>query len=141
MKKRGRKSAASLAIVPPLKGSGPRLSPPASLDEAAASLWRAIVETYPSDHFTAGDLVLLREFCFTSETLLPAANSAAESGGMHEHSIRVMHVKTVAMLASKLRLNVSARTRTDTAKTRDAARPAPNIDFKAALEKRRHDND
>ena len=101
----------------------------AALDDAAAKLWRDIVAAYPANHFTAGDLVLLREFCFTSETLLPVANSAAERGGMHENSQRTMHVKTAAMLAAKLRLNVSARTRTDAAKTRDAARPGPSREF------------
>ena len=136
MKKRGRKSAASLAVVRSETGSGPRLSPPTALDDAAAKLWRDIVAAYPANHFTAGDLVLLREFCFTSETLLPVANSAAERGGMHENSQRTMHVKTAAMLAAKLRLNVSARTRTDTAKTRDAARPGTSIDFDSLLRDR-----
>jgi hypothetical protein len=105
--------------------------PPAELDAPATALWRSIVGSYPPGWFAPGDLVLLREFVITAETLLPAANAAAERGGAHEHSMRTMHVKTLAMLASKLRLNVSARTRSDTASTRDAARPAALVDFRA----------
>lgn len=121
MKQKGRKSGAKLSIVPAHNpGATPRPLPARSLDKAAAALWHRVVSAYPGDYFGAGDLPLLREFCHTSETLLPECNSrieagAIDAGAIRELSTRTMLVKELATLASKLRLNVSSRSRPDAA--------------------------
>ena len=61
MAKRGKKSAASLAVVQVLPGQRPE--PPAELTEAQASVWRAVVQTKPADWFTDDTFPLLAAYC------------------------------------------------------------------------------
>jgi hypothetical protein len=101
-------------------------------------LWRAIVEQRPSDFFSAGDLPLLREYVHTCATLLPLANAAIERDfGPKMLDSRDRLIKSMALLATRLRLCVSARTRPDTAKMRDSVGAGP-VDFDAYL-RERHD--
>lgn len=122
---RGRKSAAELQVVRIGTGGGRRPPPPPTIGEAAAKLWREIVQGLPSDFFGAGDLPLLAEYCHTMETLLPAINGAIERDGPTAGflSARATLLKTGMALAAKLRICVSARTRGDLASLRQAAAP------------------
>lgn len=61
---RGRKSAASLAVVTPLPGQRPE--PPEGLSDAESAVWRSVVATKPSDWFTADTFPLLVEYCRAS---------------------------------------------------------------------------
>ena len=124
MKQRGRKSAAELSTPARVPGVADISRPvaPECLEKPAAKLWDEILRMVPQNHFNAADLVLLREFCHTSATLLPAANSEIEKfAGGGTLRLRSMLVKETQSLATKLRLNMSARTRGDLASTRDAA--------------------
>src|SRR5262245_2442059 len=57
---RGRKSAASLSVVPVIPGAG-RSDPPSHLDSTESQIWRAVVGALP-DHWidAAGEQILLR---------------------------------------------------------------------------------
>jgi hypothetical protein len=57
---RGRKSAASLSVVPVIPGAG-RPDPPGHLDASEAQIWRAVVGALP-DYWidAAGEQILLR---------------------------------------------------------------------------------
>src|SRR5262245_39651406 len=58
---RGRKSQASLSVVPPAIPGAGRPDPPAHLDGSEAQIWRAVVGALP-DHWidAAGEQILLR---------------------------------------------------------------------------------
>ena len=60
---RGRKSAASLSVVPVVPGAG-RPDPPSHLDASEAQIWRAVVGALP-DHWidAAGEQILCRLVC------------------------------------------------------------------------------
>ncbi len=125
MKKRGRKSAAEIstpASVPDVADIS-RKAAPGCLDEPAAALWDKIIRMFPQTHVNAADLVLLREFCHVSETLLPSVNAEFEKfpsdGPLRT---RAMLVKEAQSLATKLRLVMSSRTRGDLATVRDATK-------------------
>ena len=61
MDQRGKKSLASLSVVPvPMDRM---LPPPADLTPAQAELWSAVVATKPSDWFQADSLPLLTQYC------------------------------------------------------------------------------
>ena len=118
-KKRGRKSVAELTTGTIADISRPKA--PTGLDGSSAALWDKIVRRFKSNHFNDADLILLREFCHTSATLLPRMNSEFERHSSHDSlRARMALVKEAQQLATKLRLCVSARTRGDLASVRDA---------------------
>ena len=117
-KKRGRKSIYD--TIKPIEDIS-RAKAPVGLDEAAGLLWDKILRRFEPNHFNDADLILLREFVHTSETLLPGVNSAlADRADAVTLRARAALVKEIASLATKLRLCVSARTRGDLASARDA---------------------
>jgi hypothetical protein len=61
MAQRGRRSAASLAVVATLPGQRPE--PPVDLTPAQAQVWRAVASTKPADWFTADSHPLLAAYC------------------------------------------------------------------------------
>jgi hypothetical protein len=61
MIKRGRKSAAELAIVKPIHDHRPPV--PESMPEAQAAIWQKIVGRLPHDWFKGEHLELLRAYC------------------------------------------------------------------------------
>lgn len=138
MKQRGRKSAASITVV---HGEGPRLAPPGDLSPAEAQLWQRIVSGFPGGHFSAGDGVLLREFVRTAAILLPDVNARIQEEGIDGKylALRSMLNKEVMTLAAKLRLNVSARVRGDSASLKKKAAPAGVIDFEGYFSKEKTD--
>ena len=129
--KRGRKSQADL-MVAPKDAEASYIPPPKDLDAKARVLWQQIVKERPAGFFGAGDLPLLREYCHTTEVLLPRMNRMLERRGgpngtailVDASTIRARNelVKLAASLAGKLRLCVSSRTRPDTAGMRDSLR-------------------
>ena len=62
MRQRGRKSSASLTVVP-LSTKDRRPSPPAHLNATEKKLWRDIVTSCPSGWFTVAQEALLAGFC------------------------------------------------------------------------------
>ena len=67
MRQRGRKSSASLTVVP-LSTEGRLPAPPAYLDASATKLWNAIVADSPSGWFTVAQEPLLAGFCCHAST-------------------------------------------------------------------------
>lgn len=61
MGKRGPSPAGKLTVLPTAQVARP--NPPHGLTARARNLWRNIVSSLPPDHFRAGDLPLLREYC------------------------------------------------------------------------------
>lgn len=119
MKKRGRKSGAELVTFPGRRqGVPPR--PPSYLDFAAKRLWAEIVRSRPADFFSAADLPLLAEFVVTA-AVLPKVTTLLEKGfnvALLEQRDKLIRLSLA--LARSLRLNVSSRTRPDSARLRDA---------------------
>ena len=63
-KQRGRKSAASLSVVPPGEVVQiPRPKPPADLTALQADVWRAVVGALPADWFPVESRALLAQYC------------------------------------------------------------------------------
>ena len=91
---------------------------PAGLPRAAQALWRAVMQSVPADQFRAADLPLLALFCRVS-VLAAEAVAHLERGGQVDSGGRISpwvkvssdHAKTLAALASKLRLAPSSRIR------------------------------
>lgn len=93
---------------------------PAGLPRAAQSLWRAVMQSTPEDQWRPGDLPLLAMFCRVSVLAAEAVahlehDGQVDSGGKTSPWIKVAsdHGKTLALLASKLRLAPSARIRAE----------------------------
>ena len=63
---RGRKSRASLALVPEVAGRIERLErppPPAGLSDAEAAVWRDVTASLPAEWFRPEQLPLLAQYC------------------------------------------------------------------------------
>lgn len=128
MARRGRKSAASLAVVTPLPGQRPE--PPRELTKAQAAVWRAVVATKPADWFTEDTHPLLVKYCkhITTSCVLdqqidefPAHLLADEDGlKRYEALLRMRERETRAMtaLARSMRLTQQSRYKAETAATK-----------------------
>jgi hypothetical protein len=100
-KQRGRKSSASLSILPIESRTIP-IQPPASIENTAEGrLFIEIVASLPADHFRKCDIPLLQQFC--RATLI--AEKAADVQQFTQMA------RLLAVLASKLRICPSARKR------------------------------
>lgn len=114
---RGRKSAASLGVVPI---SGQRLAPPGHLTDEQAEEWSAIVDSLPADYFRPGDVSLLAAYV-TASVFYRRASADMESRGMTltddrgreyvnpSHQVLTSQASAMAQMAVKLRLCPSAR--------------------------------
>ena len=123
--KRGRQSAADAAVVA-FSASTPDPPAPDTLAPEALALWRDIVRSRPPGYFGSGDLPLLAEYCRTTATFLPGLNRVLDNAfDLEALAARDRLIRQAATLAGKLRLCVSARTRPDSASTRDAALTGP----------------
>src|SRR4028119_1732846 len=67
MRQRGRKSSASLSVIP-LATEGRRPAPPTHLNATAKKLWKAIVADSPGGWFTVAQEPLLAGFCSHAST-------------------------------------------------------------------------
>lgn len=119
MAKRGKKSAASLAVVPVVPGKRPE--PPAELTEAQAEVWRAVVQTKPADWFTDDSHPLLVAYCkhvVTARQLgaaIDAFNTALLTDDEHVKrydkllAMRERETRAITALARSMRLTQQAR--------------------------------
>jgi len=114
---RGRKSAASLGVVPI---SGQRIAPPDHLTDEQAEEWSAIVDSLPPDYFRPGDVSLLSAYV-TASVFYRRASADMEARGMTltddkgreyvnpAHQVLTSQASAMAQMAVKLRLCPSAR--------------------------------
>jgi hypothetical protein len=63
MKQRGRRSSASLTVVPSAIESIPRQPAPSELTKEQVGIWRAVVAAEPADWFSGSTQPLLAQFC------------------------------------------------------------------------------
>lgn len=133
---RGRKSAASLGVVPI---TGQRIAAPEHLTDDQAREWAAIVESLPPDYFRPGDVSLLAAYV-TASVFYRRASADMEARGMvltddrgkeyvnPAHHVLTSQASAMAQMAVKLRLCPSARyteksAATKTARGTTAAKP------------------
>ena len=132
MEGRGRKSAASLTVVP--TGLPSRLEPPAHLSQAQADIWRAVVETKPADWFGADSAPLLTEYVravdMTNLLELQIQAAVAGEGDISMKDLLKMRdteARRAVTLATKMRLTQQSRYTDKSAGTADrkagSARP------------------
>jgi len=122
-----RKSATALATVTNIPGQRPE--PPVDLSPRAADEWRAVVARMPFDWFTRENQALLVSYCanvcqlsLVRERLADFdVRSLRDNDGLvsFEKLSRIadMHVKTLANLATRMRMTQQSRYRADKAIT------------------------
>jgi phage terminase small subunit len=116
--KPGKKSSAALESVKP-PATNARPTPPETLTEREAEIWREIVLSLPADWFRPSDFPLLAAYCQAAAQNEQAANELKTSklvltkGGVLYRNplIAIQHAAALRMgaLASKMRLCQSAR--------------------------------
>lgn len=100
------------------------LPAPDDLPEGARLLWTEVMRSTPEQQWRPGDLPLLSTYCRTYELAREAATRLEQDGqlvdGRPSPWARLLseHSKSLAALASKLRLAPSARIRPDAASLR-----------------------
>lgn len=111
MEGRGRKSGASLSVVPQLSVIS-RVEPPASLSAAQTDIWRSVTSVMPADWWNASNVALLTEYVRAVETvdILAGRISVAMSGGdvgeiKELLKMRDMESRRMTSLATKMRLS------------------------------------
>lgn len=114
MEGRGRKSAASLTVVP--AGLPSRMEPPQHLTETQQTLWREIVATKPVDWFSADNAPLLVEYVRAVDmgNLLEIQIMATMAGsgdiGMKDLlKMRDTEARRAMSLATKMRLTQQSK--------------------------------
>jgi hypothetical protein len=114
---RGRKSAASLAVVPLVPGQG-RPQPPDNLDALEKQIWRDVVDALPAQWLDlAGQLVLRRLVAQAAiserrEARLRQLRALDQDGGEDADALAALHgvsAKTVAYLLGQLRATPRSR--------------------------------
>lgn len=115
MSTRGRKSAASLAVVAS-NALPQRIEPPGYLSPAQAALWVDVVNTKPADWFGPDSAPILVEYVRAVETCNQLAGpiAATMDGGNPKEiasilTVRDREAKRAADLATKLRLTQQSR--------------------------------
>ena len=128
---RGRKSAASLQIVGIATARKP-LPAPGELSPSAKKLWDDIVSSLPGDFFRPGDLPLLRAYVVAADRKNTIDAHVLADGiiiaGEPHPGLKLSHAEAsiMGMLAGKLRLCQSSRTRPESAslkKSHGSTRP------------------
>ena len=115
MNQPGRKSAASLSVIP-IGASVPRLSPPAHLNADARAAWNEVVAARPAEFFDRSSAALLESYAVaTAEhrrlskiigTLDPIAD--ADTFGKITRAMDT-HALRIGAVATKLRLTNQSR--------------------------------
>lgn len=115
MKQYGRKSAASLSVLP--MGEQPRPEPPDSLTEEEAQIWRDVVGGLPPEWFGAETWLLLEQYCrhgSRARAIARAVSALGEKIGTDDFDalaydkllIREQAMSgTLAALATKMRIS------------------------------------
>ena len=134
MKQRGRKSVSSLSVVP---DGALRPAPPPELTASEREMWLRVVNEKPVAWFDAASSPLLVEYCrlktqidlltlcladFTPELLREPSAAARHRGFMQA---RDRSQKTMAMLATKMRLAQQSRYDEKVASRKVGATTAP----------------
>lgn len=136
MGSRGRKSEASLAVVPaPIRHEAPRLAAPCGLTAAELAVWRLTVSALPSGHFSAEQAPLLERFCIHTvrarslDALLATLDAVADLD-RYDKLARLVSQETGRMFAAgrALRLTNQSRMKAETAGTRAAAVRGPTAE-------------
>jgi hypothetical protein len=114
---RGRKSEASLTVIPVVPGQG-RPEPPESLDTLERRIWRDVVAALPAHWLDpAGQLILRRLVCQAAicerrEARLRELRALDADGGEDAVELATLHAttaKTVAYLLGQLRATPRSR--------------------------------
>lgn len=115
MGKRGPKPKGTLKALPTAsKPISARPDPFTDMSTRAKKLWRDIVQDCAVDHFKAGDLPLLREYCEAYDISVMAKNAIKRNGVISVQGQAAFRVKNAAAntmkgLAQKMRLCASSR--------------------------------
>ena len=124
-----RKSLAALSVVTPLARKRP--PPPAGLGESGNALWTDICKGFSHDHFSAADLPLLENYV-RCVLLVSVCNEYLSDGILTNDgkahpalAIRDAQLRNMASLATKLRLPVSSRIRSESKATRPGGLARP----------------
>lgn len=113
MRQRGKKSAASLAVV---TGSSPgRLRPPSHLSDEAGRLFRLLVAACDPEHFVASDAPLLCSYCEATALARQAAEALEQEGpvigGRVNPWLAVREKATREQVALSMRLRLAPQSR------------------------------
>lgn len=119
MAKRGKKSAAELAVVP-IEAGLRRPEPPSDLPEQQCEVWRAVVDAEPADLLRTGaSQLLLRRLCahvvnaWRIDLLVERCATADELGDVGEYdkllSMAERESRAITALARALRLTNQSR--------------------------------
>lgn len=127
MAQRGRKSAASLAVVTSLPGQ--RHEPPGELTDDQAAIWRSVVATKPTDWFGEDTHPLLSAYCrhiVAAQVLAEAIDTfnpawLADEEGLKRYdrllAMRERETRATTALARSMRLTQQSRYDHKTANT------------------------
>lgn len=122
MGKRGPKPQQALTVAPEVGKHQPeRPEPLPDMSNRARAMWRRIVADHPADHFKAGDLPLLRDYCEAYDRSVQAQKEIVVYGLMIPTgtgsikanpacSIKTAAAHTMKALAVALRLCANSRT-------------------------------
>lgn len=117
MAQRGRKSSASLSIVP-LTQPAPsiRPQPPARLGKVARDIWRSTTSSRPADYFDAASLPMLEAYCRAHAEYLRVQSALESMNPKRDAKEYARLARTAdsltgraAMLATKMRLSQQSR--------------------------------
>ena len=120
MSQRGRKSRASLSVVPVIPGD--QTPAPVELDEAESRIWDAVLRSMRQDWYSPAIAPLLRAYCtecVTAELLERKLRELREFSPSDPYYFRLMtahrqSAKTLISLATKLRLTPQSNRRAAT---------------------------
>ena len=108
MRQRGRRSSASLAILPNVDDMPSRLTVPSHLSDNERRLFAELVRSCAANHFVKSDTVLLTSF--VQATLMVRRAAVGMVGDLSQVGIFEKGVKLQAVLATRLRLSPQSRT-------------------------------
>lgn len=111
MRQRGRKSQASLAVLP-VENIRHQLQPPDHLSAKEAALFREVLLSAPADQFSLADQYLLATFCQITCLIRTQARTAAKAkkeSRQGEFKLLFEACKTQSLIATKLRLTTHSR--------------------------------
>ena len=128
MAQRGRKSAASLAVISPIPGA--RRPPPPDLSPEEAMIWRRVVASRPADWFDDGSASILAQHCRHSAAadllsvrlarFLPEDLEDREARSLYKGllTLRAQETREIVNTARQLRLTQQSLYRPETAATK-----------------------
>jgi hypothetical protein len=114
---RGRKSSASLSVLPVVAGRG-RPEPPVGLDSLEKQIWRDVVDALPAHWLDLTGQIILRRLVAQAaiserrEARLRQLRAQDQDGGQDADALAALHgvsAKTVAYLLGQLRATPRSR--------------------------------